>query len=93
MRARRELDLGSFLVWMCLRSCEEEAIFSWVRVRVRFRQVEILKKGILCDGNTAKISSDGVHFPVSKIKANASTQCQSIKMNWVLEQRGKNGMK
>lgn len=54
MRARRELDLGSFLVWMCLRSCEEEAIFSWVRVRVWFRQVEILKKGILRDGNTAK---------------------------------------
>ena len=37
---------------MCLRSCEEEAIFSWVRVRVGFRQVEIFKKGILCDGNT-----------------------------------------
>lgn len=29
MRARRELDLGSFLAWMCLRSHEEEAIFSW----------------------------------------------------------------
>ena len=32
-------------------------------------------------------------FSVSKIKANASTQCQTMRMNWVLEQRGKKGTK
>ena len=37
---------------MCLRSHEEEAIFSWVRVTVGFMQVEIFKKGIRCEGNT-----------------------------------------
>lgn len=46
------MDLRFFFAWKCLRSCEEEAIFNWVRVRVGFRQVEIFKKGILCDGST-----------------------------------------
>lgn len=44
------------------------AVQKWRKPRAADTEI-----GRCGDENTAKISSDGVHFPVSKIKANAST--------------------